>query len=226
MASLWTKKTAESAGSSPYEYDSLTIGSGNTIAPSTDQAAAGSYSYKVTLGGTSRDARMTENFSTVTEFYRKFRVYIDSISFAAYESGYICTLTTGDYGTLLLGLKVGRAGGTAVDRWYTVGQGLANQDSTTNFSFDAWHTVEVYWKQGSGSAIHRVTIDGTVIREQTTGTSANSATQSAIGHIGGDNPTGGTLYFDEDEAYDAIPSSGSVVPRIMQAMNQFTGGLN
>ena len=176
------------------------------------------------LAGTNRDAYGTENFTAVTEFYAKFYVYIDALAYNVNDSGYLCTLTTGDNGTLLLGLKAGRAkliGG--VDRWYTVGQGLTSADTTTNFSFDAWHKVELYWKQGSGSAVHRVTIDGTVIREQTTGTSTASATQFNVGHIGGDNPTGGTIYYDEIEGYDAIPS---VVPRIMQAMNQFTGGLN
>lgn len=225
MANIWTKKTAESAGSSPYEFDSVTIGSGNSFAPSTSQHNSGSYSYLASLAGTNRDARGTENFTAVTEFYAKFYVYIDALAYNAYESGYLCTLTTGDYGTLLLGLKAGRTGGSAVDRWYTVGQGLTSADTTTNFSFDAWHKVELYWKQGSGSAVHRVTIDDTVIREQTTGTSTASAAQFNVGHIGGDNPTGGTIYYDEIEGCDAIPSSGSVVPRIMQAMNQFNGGL-
>ena len=227
MADLFTKITAESAGSSPYEFNSVTVGTDNTLAPSNDRGYAGSYSYKYTSGGSASDCYGMKTFSDQDEVYIRGRLYIVSGFNLASTTRYSTALRIDDGSTVLVHLAIRRASADTPDRWMVGGQGLTTTYATTNFSFSAWHKLEIYWKAGTGSdGIVRVWVDDSLIFEATgLALSSYACDRLKVGMTGHTPVSGSIYYLDEIEGMDAIPSSGSVVPRIMQAMNQFNGGM-
>lgn len=202
MADLFTKITAEGPpASSPYEFSSITVETDNTFAPSTDQAHSGSYSYKAYFGGSNDDCYGRRNYTALDTPYVKFAVYIDSsFAFSDTSNRYLHILTLG---TTRIGI-VGASSATP-NRW-RIHDGTNLSTSTTNFSIDAWHVIEIEYVSGSGSGIFRVWIDGTLIHEYTNLTLADSIAYTRIGGYTSYTPVAGSiLYFDDIEGKDAVP---------------------
>lgn len=210
MAELFTKITAESAGSSPYEYNSVTISSGNAFAPSTDQAEAGSYSYKSSFGGADSAAYGTEIFGDQDEVYISFWFWRDSAfnMQAQYRYSFLFMLLDG--GTELVNIAFRRQSGAVIDCYQIGGQDLTWTYPTSELHTGQWQHLEVYYRIGSsGDGICRVWIDDTLMFEDT-GVQNASYMPDRI-KVGGDGhaPVDGSIcYYDQIEGMDAMPSIG------------------
>lgn len=213
MADLFTKITGESAGSSPYEFNTVTADSGNSFAPSTDYAQAGSYSYKAALAGTNLSAYGIKTFSTASaSAYVKAYIYISSAWNYSTSGRYTSVLVLRTSSYAVLSLCVLRPAGQAAPTRWQVYDRANTTTTTTGFSLGAWHKVEMYWQRGtSGNGIARVWIDDNLIHEYTTLTTvAQDAASLRIGSVDDYAPTVAcAVYVDEIEGMDAMPSSGS-----------------
>jgi hypothetical protein len=238
MANLFTTITAESAGTSPYEFDSITVEADNTFAPSTEQAYAGSYSYKAGFGGTSGsnsiDTYKTYTATSLAYVICRFRIN-DAMTMASASTLVPASLRGGTAARLYLRLSCSTGGVVILNRvYYSTDSGDANYvdlDGST-VSKDTWHTLILYYKTataaGANNGEYSVKLDGTVLSSSTSlDNDTKTCSRFTCGNSGAGVPSSGSaIYFDNIEGYDAIPSGGaSIVPLIMQSMNQFNGGM-
>lgn len=232
MADLFSKITGESAGSTPFEFTSVTEDSGNTFAPSTDWAAAGSYSYEADFSGSGRNSYGWKAFTSAnrTEIYLKFSLLIGStFSMDAWSSVGIFSIAE-DWFSQCVILMLYSNGSSTPAGFELRGNGITATDWTAGFATNTEMEIEIYWKYGTGATTECwVKIDGTERYNSTTITSAITSNDGIF--VGGalvyNIGMGGSIYYDEIEGYDAIPSGStqSPVPIIMQSMNQFNGGV-
>lgn len=222
MANLFTTITGESAGSSPYEFDSITVEAGNTFAPSTEQAYAGSYSYKAEFGGTSGsnliDAYKSYTATSLAYVICRFRIN-DAMTMASASTLVPASLTGGNSPRLYLRLSCSTSGVVTLNRVYYTNDNsdvnYANLDGST-LSKDSWHTLILYYKtataSGANNGEYSVTLDGTVLSSSTSlDNDTKTCSRFYCGNSGPGVPSSGSaIYFDNIEGYDAIPSGVSI----------------
>lgn len=207
MAALWTKFTAESAGASPYEFGSVVAAGSNTFTPSTSQHQAGSYSY--CAHGANGDAYGEMTYTGQDEVYTRFYLYIPSTARSGSTWSYIMAamLTDGD-GAMLIDLQIETDGSSAPLRWACVTAGWGS--SSTNFSTNAWHKIEFYWKYAAGAntQYYIKVDDSTIFSSNTITAAASTSTAMRFGCVNYADYLVGDLYYDEGEGHDAVPSAG------------------
>jgi hypothetical protein len=222
--------TAEDGGSSPFEFTAVVTATGNSISESTAQYYAGSHSYDFAFGGTDAECVGYYTLSDIGEIYVNF-FWRRSSNFPG--SGYaifpIFGINSSGAYNGLVALQLVTGGDGNPSKWRINGNGITETDYTATISADAWHEIEVYWKYGSGSTTSvYATFNGTDLYRNT---AINCSRTTADRVWLGLNPGYGTAidtshtYIDNIGIYDAEPSGASVVPLIMQSMNQFNGGL-
>jgi hypothetical protein len=213
MADLFTTITAESPGASPYEFDSVTVESGNSFEPSTDVAHGGSYSYKCGFGASNDGAYAFKEFNSgSSSVYISFYIYLASGLNWPYgdNNGYIAYLFESAHGTVAIGLRVYDSNSDGVpDQWRVMGQDLSQTDSSTNFSLGAWHHIEMWYEAGSGDGVVRVWVDDDLIFEDTSVTNTYTYEYLRIGISGGIFGSGDAVYYDDISGADEMPSGGT-----------------
>lgn len=217
MADLFTMITGESAGSSPYEWGSISVESGNDFAPSTEQAYAGSYSYKASFGGSNDGAYAFKAFTDASVVYISFYVFMSSgLKFPYGDSlAYIAYIFDSDSGNVVIGLRVRDSNSDGVpDSWRVTGLDLTTTDASTNFSLSAWHKIEMYFEAHASAGIARVWVDGSLILEDTGVADAYTPDNLRIGVSGGIFRSGDAIYFDNISGADSMPSGASIVPLV------------
>ena len=226
MAELFTKITAESAGTSPYEFSSVTVETDNVFAPSTDQAAAGSYSYKAAYGGTNDQCYGRENFSESGTVYIIAQIYIPSTF--QIPAGYNYTLTLLDGNSFITYFRIRRESGQDVPNTFYVSTRGGTSGNISGFATDEWLTVKMWYKAattGNTDGESKIWI-GDTEQYSSSHNTTYLADNVRFGEWASTNvpDSGSAIYYDEIEGYDAIPSTGSIVPIIL-AMNHFNGGM-
>lgn len=228
MADLFTKITAESAGSSPYEFSSVTVETDNVFAPSTEQAYAGSYSYKAAYGGTNDQCYGRKDFSESNTAYIIARIYIPSTFQIPVGTNYTLTLCDGN--TYLFHFWIIReTGHDAPNTLYANARG-GSYGNISGFATDSWITMKMWFKTattGNKDGEAKIWIGDTEQYSSSHNTTFLPDNIKVGGWASANVPeSGSAIYYDEIEGYDAIPSGGtSIVPLIMQSMNQFNGGM-
>lgn len=227
MAELFTKITGESAGSSPYEFDTITTETGNTFTPSTDQAYAGSYSYKAGFGASTDAAYGRKNLSTVySSVYLRTQFFITS-DFNFSSAARITTIALANGSNIFTELRIRRdSGQSAPNTWvYKITQLGTEGAFTTGFSLGSWIKVAIWYKaatSGNTDGEVKIWIGDTLAIDVThtyTGTINNARVGGECG-ISGGTPSAGAFHFDEIECFDAIPSGSSSLPAIINNYRQ------
>jgi hypothetical protein len=230
MASLFTTITAESPGTTPFEFSSVSVESGNTFAPSSTQAHGGSQSYEAAFGGSNDGAFAWREFTSASnEVYISFWIYISSdFSFQYGDSyGYICIIMESAHGANPITIQLYSTTAGAPDRWRVTGVDLTQTDSATNFSLGAWHNIEMYYLAGaSENGIARVWVDDDLIFEDTAVTSDYLPDYVRIGYSVGAVAAGSEIYFDDISGEDEIPAGGTAHQATIQDSVGITDSLS
>lgn len=135
-----------------------------------------------------------------TEGYIRFYLYVDSENVADTESSYIMTASDGTdnfYVTL-----IDNAGTLQVKARYENASSSSSSVGATNLSLDAWHYIEVYFKDGAaGTGDFIFKVDG--VEAYNNGTSSDDGLNGGLSAAGyfriGQDFTGSSyadLYFD------------------------------
>lgn len=197
--------TAETPGSSPYEFTALNDTGDNTITPTSDQAMSGSQSYAFEYDGVdyrgSAQKAMTQGAATDLYFVTNMRIKAGSTAGA----NALCIVLRLDdgYSLFAAGRLVHDASGVPIG-WASYSASLGSSDVYyTGFATDTWHRLELH-------AVISATVGGYEFRVngETVYTSAMDADTSAwdldkiiIGnHDSGKLPANGSIYYFDNFA--------------------------
>ncbi|MBN2042006.1 MAG: hypothetical protein JW864_18365 [Spirochaetes bacterium] len=213
---MFDKIQAESGGTTPWEFDTASIGADNTQEISSEQTYSGTNSYKFSFGGTEigyLDKYLDDDLNIC---YAKFKVYIDSATaFQSKAYNYIFGLNSNSWQTLG-GIGVRADSNYDPYAWYvrTYTGGYTDAiTSTTNFLMDEWHTIELYWNgsgEGTANGIFQVWVDGTLIADYSNidVSSYSTIDRFRLGNVlWGVFESGSILYFDDIEGGDAYTTA-------------------
>lgn len=199
----------ESAGSTPWEFDSISESGSNTFALSSAAANNGSYGYKLTWDGTNEGCYATKDqaFSTPNDFYLRFYIYIPSGQ-TIDSSGYLGLMNLVDFTTYAVYSYIKADGTGTPERWRFVLQGITSYESNTNFTMDAWHYVEVHYVQSSTVGGIQVWVDGDSIIDDLTNDTSGAGWEidsvqfgdNAGRSIGTFDTNGDYIYLDDIKA--------------------------
>jgi len=200
----------EDAGSTPWEFDSITNDGSCTFAIDATAKNNGSYGYKASYDGTNRNCYGVVNLSDPSTIYVRGYVYIPSAfeMGGTYETCVLFYLFDGT--TDIIVLSAYCHGTTSMARWHKISEvsGVDEEtDSVTNFSTDAWHYLEIKFVAGTGSdGIVECRCDGdTLFGGADTGLSTSALAPEAL-YVGnyserGQEPANGAyMYFDDIKA--------------------------
>jgi hypothetical protein len=214
MAELFAKITAESAGSSPYEFNAVTVEADNTFAPSTDQAYAGSYSYKAAFGGTNNLASAYKGFTATGAAYLKLYMYVHPNTTFPY-TGTVYLFNMGNDNTGYCYVRLVNGVFDRLYHWDDSGSAYTAISNGPTLTEGEWHCIELYYKaatsDGANDGISWFKFDGTSYGNKTDlDNDTRTINRINVGQIGGDVPASGSaIYFDEIEGYDAIPTGST-----------------
>ncbi len=206
------------------EFTDTTAEAGNTIAASTDYILHGSYSLKITFGGSNNGAWGYYTFGAgQTTVYCRIYFHIDTLSMAENDYIDLFSLKDGaDSGSLIMGVRIydkgvpGEYGLYVEARENGGGQIRVNKTNDSIFLDDTDYYIEVYWKAGAGDGEDGFWING--VEEYTASGKTNdnfNIDTIVVGDREGSVPTGGTIYIDDIKAdtspVGAYPVAGGIV---------------
>ena len=198
----------EDAGSTPWEFDSISEAGSMTLALDSNNPNNGTYAYRVTFDGSSEQAYGTVSFSpNVDEIYLRFYLYVPSTTTGGnWQNAYIVRMLDNSPFAALVQFYIRTGGDGAFYSWgWIIDQG-GSSTSTTNFSTDEWHYVEIHWVSDASVGGATIKVDGdTLVADEDQDTSANDLNNIRIGIDPNGSFTGGnghTLDFDDIKAAD------------------------
>ena len=210
----------------------------NNFSIATGAALHGSYGYNFAFSGNSGENLLyfTKQFTAGSDIYARCYFYIPS-SFSS-STSYLSILSImrsdGVANYTVYARLYNASGAIKFDRLaYIDNTGGSYISLNTSVSRDTLHYMELRFKAGNGDGLVECWLDGTKIGEVTGLTNNNYQS----GYIRAGNareavPTSGSVFYIDDIKVDssyigAYADSGgsSHVLGIMQAMNQFNGGL-
>lgn len=215
MAQIGSTLTAETGDLS--EYDSTTVETDNTLEASTDQAYAGSYSFKSSFGGTNEGCYGEKVFTEGSERWTTCRVYVPSALNFGSTFQYMNFLNIVDGTISVAEIGVYRYSESTVERWRCYDR--TNTTSTvTNYSADTWHYIKIQFVQGDGTGIARIWVDGTLIHEYTDlAYPSYLCDRIRAGGTSGNAPSTGSIFIDNIKFYDSDPDAGGTIIPILTA---------
>jgi len=134
------------------QFNSTTVEGTGTFDAHADALAHGSYGFRAIADGTNNEFRGNKTLSDLTEIY--FRVYFNidpNMLLPASGGAFVCALMDGSTTLLRFGPRNSTGGAAAPNQWYCSGQGWSGTLTTTNFTLDAWHYLDVHWLAGTGA---------------------------------------------------------------------------
>jgi len=172
-----------------------------------DALCHGSYGFRIIFDGAGNDAFGSKTIDESTELYCRAYVKFGAAFTGSFGStAYLIRFTDG--GTVKAGFIVTRRTGGAgnCDNWGVFATGAVTAYSTTNFSLNAWHYIELYWKSGEAGGHVTAWVDGDQIFDDADTTDA-AIDSVSVGFVqGGFAPAATeTLYFD-----DILCSTGAI----------------
>jgi hypothetical protein len=195
----------ESAGATPWEFTAIV--DDGTAAFALDGAAKqnGSYGYSATFDGASRNCYGRKALSDLAEIYVRAYVYIPSTFAMTITYTTVTILDLGDGSTIAINFGFYCHGSTVPARWKWKSEvaGINTEaTSTTNFSMDAWHRIEIHWVSAADGGME-ILVDGTSIISDLTGqnTSAIALDNLFVGNSedgGGHVPAAGAVFYLDD----------------------------
>ena len=219
MATLFTKIDGEQDyTTTPFEFDYIGEGGSSTFAPSTSAYYAGTRGYRALWDGSNVNTNGEAIFAgDESEVYLKFRVRISTgyTLPAQYNRVRIASINIDRFSAVqAVELFIFAGGSATVDSWRIAGAGITAANSSTNFSLNAWHEIEMYFNRGvleENDGVAKITIDGDDIFDLSSlDNDANDADRVVIGSASGHVPSNGVyIDYDEIEGHDAVPSSVS-----------------
>ena len=206
----------ESAGSTPWEFDSLSEEGSNTVALAAAAKNNGDYGYKITFDGTNDYAYGIKTFVEQTELYVRLYVYFPAglDLGGAYANHFILRLFDG--GTYIAGLGVRSTLSTpsTPNQWYFDYRFAAGYAAglTTN----TWHYIEIRFLQHGSAGGAEGWINGDAIFSDVNQAEAAAVDTIHVGAPGGGSIPGAAdyLYIDDikaDTSYIGAYSVGGIV---------------
>lgn len=196
----------EDAGSTPWEFDSVTNEGSNVFSLQAGAKNNGTYGYSIVFDGINNDCYALKAFASAkNEVYVRAYVYIDS-TLVIPAWGVLGLFSIRDGTTILCKAWVRNNTGSAAvpNTWRVGGQDLTTVLSATNYSTDTWHYIELHWKKGSGAdGGAQVWVDGdSILNEFDNNLTAYAADDIMIGTQFDALPAanGDFLYFDDIKA--------------------------
>lgn len=211
------------------QFDSTTQEGSCTITSQGTTVAHGSYSFLATADGTYDECYGVMATGSESEFYCRMYIYLDSsIGGSSFASEWVMVL--GDGGVFTYGVRAGfQLNNSGVPyRWriYSV-NGDIDITSTTNFSLDAWHCIEVHWVQSATVGGAQVWVDGTsIVSSFTHDTSSRTVDNCYFGMATGTVLSASSLiYFDDikaDTSYIGLyaDAGGISIPAVIWHLRQ------
>lgn len=141
----------EDAGSTPWEFDSLTEEGSNTFALDVNAKNNGSYGYRATFDGVNDDCRGVKAFSEVNEIYARAYIYIKADLDLDATSRALTVFALYDGATRICRVDIKAGGGSATPIMWAFDDRDHSATSEINFSRGAWHYIEIHWKAGTGA---------------------------------------------------------------------------
>jgi hypothetical protein len=197
----------EDAGTTPWEFDSLTEEGTSDFFLQGGAAHKGSYGYKLISDGSSDDTNGIKNVSNLTEFYCREYVWIPSDftdTVGGPLSNYVPLLvlkdTTQGTEVAVLGFACQEGSPHGWFAWNVLDDNYDGFDAS--FSTDAWHYIEIYVQLDADAQIIMY-VDGSQIITYTPGdASMFEIDQVIVGSVfmAGGNAiaaSGDYLYFDD-----------------------------
>jgi hypothetical protein len=211
----------ESAGSTPWEWTAITEGGSATFALDAGAKNNGSYGYKFTANA-SDDAYGRKAITAVDEIYVRFYLFIPTgfnVGSGGGESCFIAMFNAvlGDEVRFGIGSSIAAGEPTAWNLWVN----YTNNTSTTNFSLNAWHYIEIRYLKHASTGGGECWVDGTKIVSDLDQAIAAQATQFYLGcqYQTSDIGAGDYLYFDDIKAdtsqVGAYADAGGAAIRIL-----------
>lgn len=191
----------EDAGSTPWEFDSLTEDDSCTIALDSDAKHEGTYGYKILFDGVGDTAQGEYAFAEQTEMYVRFYIYIPSTFNLENTWDLEGTFHLLDGVSTLAQFGLSSMGATTPVRWAWAYEFSWSYDDT-NFATDTWHYVEIRFLNDGASGGIEVWVDGDKIgTDLDQDTSADKPDNMQIGGLAGSiSPNGDFFYIDDIKA--------------------------
>ena len=225
----------EDAGTTPWEFATVTNGTNNTFALSASAKLHEDYGYKFVSGGTNEGGYARINISAVGNIYARFYIYAspDFALGSTYDNLSIFQLTSG--GTVRLNFQLNTVATTTVTRWNIVGTSLTSTATTTGYAAAEWVRCDFHWYGGTGDSDGgaEVWINGTsIFSELNHSLSAYTIDRLYFGaYAGAIPPLNDYLDYDDlklDTSYiGAYPESSEILRFLPESLGlRALGGLN
>ena len=184
----------EDAGSTPWEFDSLSEEGGNTIALDAAAKNNGDNGYKITFDGSGDFAYGIKGHVAQTELYVRLYIYIPSSLQFNSSFDVQSVLEMRDSVSVC---KMGfRSGATQDPAQWSMSWRFTDTFSSTNFSMDTWHYIELrFLKDNVGtSGGAQMWVDGDLIATDLDQAADYDPDEMRIGaHFGSTNPDAGSF---------------------------------
>ena len=169
---------------------------GDSVVVSTEQAYAGSYSYKIKGNGTANGVYMTIGSFPVAQtdtLWLTYRIYIPANT--STTQGWMLNVLFGYAGDwMTFGSGCLQGSGDIISAW----QFPFGTEVTTNFSTGAWHKIEIVFLEGTGANAHsRAYVDETQVYTASDGDATEKPTRIALGAYNWYMDVGDAIYFDD-----------------------------
>ena len=205
------------------QYDGVTNVSPSTFTITTDSKYSGSYGAKVEPDSGSITAYGYVNYASTSEQWERYKIYVPSTFFVggSFKNVYNIAITDGTNNLLRFGFG-GDGSGNPI-RWvYTMSDntGTPSANSTTNFSTNAWHLIEVHRKVNGSVGGYEIWVDSTSIYSDFARNVSVNSTQSRLGVP---SVTSGTDFNDTNYFY-VDDWAGSTEGRVTWSSSGTSGG--
>ena len=185
----------EAAGTTPWEWTSLTEEGSNTFALDPNAKNNGVNGYKATLDGTNDLCYGEKSIAgTPSTIYIRGYFYFPSSNYPYSQAGTaryfnLCAIRSATQDLALLRITAGSSGITKTIFYYRTDTTL-NQALSGSISTGAWHYIELYYKIHASSGEASLWIDGSLETAKTgLNTSSNTITNYRAGILYGQTPT-------------------------------------
>lgn len=218
----------ENAGSTPWEFDSLSEEGSNTIALNAAAKCHGDYGYRITFDGTNDVAYGVIGFSEQGDMYVRKYIKIPSTFDCGGAFSEIRTLGLYDGGTWVCGMGF-KTEGAGPSTWLMRYRFTSLTDNT-NFTMDTWHYIDFYFNNDAAAGGCTMWVDGDqILTDMDQDSSAYLPDSAQIGSIYCGNPPSADDYFDIDTilADTSGPigpygGGGSIVPLLSEQRRRRT----
>jgi len=188
VATITAINAESSTAGSPFEWSAVDTQNGNIFGPTTTAADSGAQGYLALYAGTGVGGFGLESFASQTVVHIKFSWRLSDphqINGAWVTPPYFRLIPQQWYEDApLVWLGVNSNGSSSAYRWSWGGSGITAGQTTTNWSLNTWHDIEVFWAYvGTAASVWWLSIDtATIASSITLSPSYTSCDRIRMGH--------------------------------------------